>query len=67
MAAAPDRGPTTTPPGDPHVDGTGEMPAAVDLDRLETILERQVEEVAYESTLRTTTDVLPGTLRKFLA
>lgn len=38
----------------------------LDLDRLEAILERQVEEVAYESTLRALTDVLPNSLTSFL-
>lgn len=67
MAPDPDPRRAATPPDETHGDGKAEMPTAIDLDRLETILERQVEEVAYESTLRTTTEVLPGTLRRFLA
>ncbi len=47
-----------------HDDAPG---TALDLDRLEAILERQVEEVAYESTLRSLTDVLPQSLTRFLA
>jgi hypothetical protein len=42
-------------------------PTALDLERLEAILERQVEEVAYESTLRSLTNVLPDSLARFLA
>lgn len=68
MAADPGRRLAAPPPPD-ESDGnrTGDMPTAIDLDRLETMLERQVEEVAYESTLRTTTEVLPASLRDFLA
>lgn len=42
-------------------------PTALDLDRLEAILERQVEEVAYETTLRSLTNVLPDSLARFLS
>lgn len=38
----------------------------IDLDRLEAILERQVEEVAYETALTALDGVLPESLRRFI-
>lgn len=51
-----------------HGSATTDAPtaASIDLDRLEAILELQVEEVAYESALRGVARTLPDSLVHFL-
>lgn len=66
MTATPPPEPTPAATGTGHGPTRAAMPDAIDLDRIEAILERQVEEVAYTSTLRTLNVVLPDTLRAFL-
>lgn len=66
MAA--EAGPDPTTAGDDQSDRRAPRRAhpAIDLDRLEAILERQVEEVAYESALAALDGVLPESLRRFV-